>query len=178
MKVSGFIQSYTPRTQYTARYVSGTQYIFTGKDSGGGNRQCLGLGGFYGHSGSSLAQQHPFNPLYWQSLALCHWRGDMVAELSSSIAKHGKEGQIAGKGRFRAERQQTGTAGFRTFRKTMDGTFFLTFAFSARVRHHVNSNMWIISSISHKNMRGLSQLLELIQQVSGEDRIQTQEFWV
>ena len=46
MKVSDFIQSYTPRTQYTARYVVGTQYIFTGKENGGGNRQCLGLGHF------------------------------------------------------------------------------------------------------------------------------------
>ena len=49
--------------------------------------------------------------------------------------------------------------------KMMDGTFFLTFEFSSHIRHHVNSNMWIISSNSHKNIRGLSQLLELIQQV-------------
>lgn len=46
MKVSGFIQSYTPRTQYTARYVSGTQYIFTGKDSGGGTDNASDWEGF------------------------------------------------------------------------------------------------------------------------------------
>lgn len=60
MKVSGFIQSYTPRTQYTARYIVGTQYILLGKGVVGATDNVSGWEGFMDiqvHLGSSSTPQ-------------------------------------------------------------------------------------------------------------------------